>query len=92
MGKKLKIAIIAMLGFSTACSTAKKSRQSTEPEQPQPQPQPAEVVPRIKVMYGVRSPYPVAPLQQEQQSDSQPTQTIPADGTQSAPTDATKSE
>lgn len=71
MGKKLKFAVIALLGFSTACSSSKKSQKSSEPE---PQPQPAEVVPRIKVMYGVRPPYPVTvdqaeKLMQEQQSN-----------------------
>lgn len=59
MDKKVKLALLAMLGFSTACSSAKKSAQS--PEQPEIDPAP-EVIeqPRIMVMYGVRPPYPVA--------------------------------
>ena len=61
MGRKLKFAVIALLGFSTACSSAKKSQKSTEPEI---EAQPAEVVPRIKVMYGVRSPYPVTSVKE----------------------------
>ena len=55
MGKKLKLALIAMLGFSTACSTSKKSAKSNEPGV---EPQPSEVIesPRIMLMYGVRPP------------------------------------
>lgn len=65
MGKKLKLAIIGMLGFSTACSTAKKSEKSSEPVEG---PKVEESVPAIQVMYGVRRPYPV-------------TNAIPLDGT-----------
>ncbi|MBP3482904.1 MAG: hypothetical protein J6K28_05900 [Alistipes sp.] len=55
MGKKLKFAIITLLGFSTACSSVKKAEKSTDGKQPQPA---EEVAPAIKVMYGVRRPAP----------------------------------
>lgn len=50
MDKKVKLALLALLGFSTACSTVKsgsksKDREITEIEQP-----------RTVVMYGVRPP------------------------------------
>ena len=65
MGKKLKFAIIALLGFSTACSSAKKSQQSPDPET---EPQPTEVKenPRIRVMYGTRPPYPIKSVEEVQ--------------------------
>ncbi len=53
MGKKLKFAIITLLGFSTACSSVKKAEKSTDGKQPA-----EEVAPAIKVMYGVRRPAP----------------------------------
>ena len=62
MGKKLKFALIAMLGFSTACSTAKKAQQTQPTPQPDQQPQSVEEeIPRIKLMYGVPAPYPLGP-------------------------------
>lgn len=55
MNKKIKLAMLAMLGFSTACSTSKRSAKSGAPET---EAQPSEVIehPRIQVMYGVRPP------------------------------------
>lgn len=53
MGKKLKFAMIALLGFSTACSSVKKTEKSREAEKPS-----EEVAPTIHVMYGVRTPEP----------------------------------
>lgn len=69
MGKKLKLALIAMLGFSTACSTSKKSAKSNEPGV---EPQPSEVIesPRIMLMYGVRP-----PLQVETEPETEEPQT-----------------
>mgnify|MGYP006974625580 CR=1 FL=1 len=50
------LAIIALLGFSTACSTTKQSAKSSEEKAPK-----AEVTPSIVVMYGVRRPVQPAP-------------------------------
>lgn len=50
MDKKVKLALLALLGFSTACSTVRSGSKSRERE-------PAEVVrPTTIVMYGVRPP------------------------------------
>ena len=55
MGKKIKLALIGLLGFSTACTSVRKSNRT-----PQEEPQPVERIeqeePRIMVMYGVRMP------------------------------------
>ncbi len=58
MNRRIKLALLAMLGFSTACSTvrntsadSKKSNQTSEAEAVQTQERP-----RIKVMYGVPNP------------------------------------
>ena len=63
MGKKLQFAIIALLGFSTACSSAKKTEQTPQNEDLQ---QPVKAEPRIRVMYGTRSPYPVTVIEEPQ--------------------------
>lgn len=69
MGKKLKFAVIALLGFSTACSASKKNQKSNEPD-PTTEAQPTEMVPiespRIRVMYGVRPPYPITAIEDVQ--------------------------
>lgn len=49
--KSIKLAIIAALGFSTACSTVKDSTKSKPKEDDK-----VEVAPSIVVMYGVRRP------------------------------------
>ena len=49
--KSIKLAIIALLGFSTACSTVKEGSKSKKEESPK-----AEMAPQIIVMYGVRRP------------------------------------
>ena len=67
MNRRLKLAIAALLGFSTACSTVKQAPQESEP-----QPDSVKMVPAIKVMYGTRPPQPRvvdAPLQQPQPAD-----------------------
>lgn len=59
MINKIKLAIVALLGFSTACSSVKhttKSKTDTPSE---------EVTPAIKVMYGVPAPRPADPKQAE---------------------------
>lgn len=60
-----------MLGFSTACSTAKKSEKSnTGEENAQPTEQ---AVPAIKLMYGVRPPHRtvVAPVSEVEKPEPQ---------------------
>lgn len=79
--KKVKLAILTLLGFSTACSTVKQTTTSKESlpsqtEETTPQPtregenvESGEMVPvevnRIKLMYGVPSPRPTAPQNDE---------------------------
>ena len=61
MNKKLKLALAALLGFSTACSTVKNApakgaeeqKQETGSQEVQDS---VKVPPRIVVMYGVRPP------------------------------------
>ena len=61
MNKKLKLALAALLGFSTACSTGKiapakgaeEQKQETGSQEVQDS---VKVPPRIVVMYGVRPP------------------------------------
>lgn len=75
MNKRLKIALAALLGFSTACSsvkntpvkgTAKEQKQEQEPEQI-----PDSIVrPRIVVMYGVPTPQDLKPLKPATPADS----------------------
>lgn len=74
MNKKLKLGLLALLGFSTACSTVKNTSKSKDQE-----PKAAEEQPSVVVMYGVRTPeatgsdempgntieMPAAPQQQE---------------------------
>ena len=81
MGKKLNLAIIALLGFSTACSPTKKSRQSAEEPDNSLQPsQSVEVEPSIRLMYGVPTPYPVRSVYDDDlQRQSDKPQTQPAD-------------
>ena len=55
MNKKLKLALAALLGFSTACSTVKNAPAKGAEEQKQ-ETGSQEVPPRIVVMYGVRPP------------------------------------
>lgn len=50
MDKKMKLALLALLGFSTACSTVKSGSKSKEQEATEIE-QPATIV-----MYGVRPP------------------------------------
>lgn len=49
--KSIKLAIIALLGFSTACSTVKEGTKSKKEKEDK-----VEVTPAIVVMYGVRRP------------------------------------
>lgn len=60
MINKVKLAIVALLGFSTACSSVKNTAKSKEDKTPS-----EEVTPAIKVMYGVPSPRPVEPSKKE---------------------------
>ncbi len=60
MINKIKLAIVALLGFSTACSSVKQTTKSKDDKTPS-----EEVTPAIKVMYGVPSPRPVDPSEKE---------------------------
>lgn len=51
--KSIKLAIIALLGFSTACSTVKEGSKSKNNDQKDKK---EDVAPSIIVMYGVRRP------------------------------------
>ena len=56
MGKKVKWALLTMLGFATACSTVKNAPQGGPQDQA---PDSARVERQIRLMYGVRPPVPV---------------------------------
>lgn len=49
--KNIKLAIIALLGFSTACSTVKEGTKSKKEDSDK-----IEAAPSLIVMYGVRRP------------------------------------
>lgn len=74
MSKKLQLALLALLGFSTACSTVKHvpagcgtaKKEGTEEEQPAPDEQ-EETAPVIRLLYGVR----VTPEQQKRLEEEQ---------------------
>lgn len=53
MNRKLKLALAALLGFSTACSTVKKNAQGDSSEFPADS---VKQVPQLVVMYGTRPP------------------------------------
>ena len=55
MGKKVKWALLTMLGFATACSTVKNAPQGGPQDQA---PDSARVERQIRLMYGVRPPVP----------------------------------
>ncbi len=61
--KSIKLAIIALLGFSTACSTVKEGTKSKKVNSEK-----EEITPSIVVMYGVRRP--VEQLQEVKKIDS----------------------
>lgn len=60
MNKKLKLAIAALLGFSTACSTVKNTQtkevESNDDSKKTPPSLTIQKPPKIVVMYGVRNP------------------------------------
>ena len=71
MNKKLKLALAALLGFSTACSTVKNAPAKGAEEQKQETgsqeiQDSVKVPPRIVVMYGVRPPVPVEEVERQQ--------------------------
>lgn len=71
MGKKLNLAIIAMLGFSSACSSSRKTQASPENDEAQTD-VPTVIEPRIRVMYGVPYPRPAILMPVEEQSEATP--------------------
>lgn len=53
MSKKIQLALLALLGFSTACSTVKNGEKTTA----DPKSDKSELsLPAIRVLYGVRPP------------------------------------
>ena len=75
--KSIKLAIIALLGFSTACSTTKQTTKNEKEQEPK-----LEMTPPVVVMYGVRRPVkPVKDMQtpEVQNSEQGNVQTTPPD-------------
>ena len=66
--KSCKLALVALLGFSTACSTVKEAPKSEKEKGKK-----AETVPSIVVMYGVRRP--VQPSSEVKKADNIESQT-----------------
>ncbi len=71
MSKRIKWALLAMLGFSTACSTVKQSVAESDKQTPE------EVAPgttehRVRVLYGVRRPEVQQPVSPEPAPENQP--------------------
>lgn len=56
MSKKMKLALLALLGFATACSTVKNGTKGPEKEE-----ETQMTEPTIRVLYGVRPPVIVDP-------------------------------
>lgn len=54
MSKKIKWALLAMLGFATACSTVRNTARGENPDQERADT--VEQTPQIRLMYGVRPP------------------------------------
>ena len=75
MGKKVKWALLTMLGFATACSTVKNAPQG-KPQDQAPDSETAKstdsradsvrVQRPIRLMYGVRPPVPVEEVERQQ--------------------------
>ena len=62
MGKKVKWALLTMLGFATACSTVKNAPQ----EGRRTRLRIGRVERQIRLMYGVRPPVPVEEVERQQ--------------------------
>lgn len=57
MNKKLKLALAALLGFSTACTSVKNApKESAEQQKQEADTAQVKIPPRVVVMYGVRMP------------------------------------
>lgn len=54
MTNKIKWALLAMLGFATACSTVRNTARGEQPESERTDT--VETTPQIRLMYGVRPP------------------------------------
>ncbi len=64
MSKKMKLALLALLGFSTACSTVKNGTKDTDAGRQTIE----ELDAQIRVLYGVRPPKPVMPTEETGQA------------------------
>ncbi len=60
MSKKIKLALLALLGFSTACSTVKNGTKDKDAGIQTVE----ELDAQIRVLYGVRPPTPVMPTEE----------------------------
>lgn len=84
MDKKIKWALLAMLGFATACSTVKNSGKSSEKEN---EAEPTRIEdPRIVVMYGVQSPVPLSEVENRTEAEKEADNSNPQPGGEAAET------
>lgn len=74
MSKKAKLALLALLGFSTACSTVKNGAKS-ETEATETQEQVEQSAPQIRVLYGVRPPRAEEEIKQALEAEQEKPQT-----------------
>jgi hypothetical protein len=65
MSKRMKLALLALLGFSTACSTVKSGSKSRVEGISSEEVITNDSAPRIRVLYGVRPPENLRPPQSE---------------------------
>lgn len=74
MSQKIKLALLALLGFSTACSTVKKAPKSDDKQTPD-----TVQLRRIVVMYGVRPPQGVTVIKDQENTTLEPVMEQPDD-------------
>lgn len=82
MDKKIKWALLAMLGFATACSTVKNTGKSAEKENEPDSTRIEES--RIVVMYGVQSPVPVSEVENRTDAEKEADNSNPQPGGEAA--------
>ena len=92
MNRRVKLAILALLGFSTACSTVKDSprrdgKACGSDEAPAPDSVERKIPPRIVLMYGVRPPHPVQSVPRQDGGSAAPADSavsaVPAESAES---------
>jgi len=65
---RIKLMLLALLGFSAACSSVRRNTQPAGGERSAGEIESEIVEPRIRVLYGPRPPMPITPEQQERLS------------------------